>query len=149
MSENYLQGNRVIAFQGKFQGKSGEVIRSEYSNPFQHGYIVKLDEEGIEEYILEMDLQTENLKPDDIDVEITELQKLINQEADKISGKVKKELTEHLSHLQNALKSQDKLESDSEYTYISKEMKRVFQDKSIKENVSLKKIKHYWEKSLK
>ncbi|AVH68417.1 hypothetical protein [Nostoc sp. 'Peltigera membranacea cyanobiont' N6] len=148
MSKDYKPGDRVIASTEKSKDKRGEVIRSK-DTALQRGYTVKLDEQGTEEDILEMDLEAEHLSPSEIGTEITKLKKLVEEEADKISNKVVKELPEHLTYLQNALvESRDKSESENEFTYISKEMKRAFGSNLVEENISLKKLKYSWEKSL-
>ncbi|MDF5735410.1 MULTISPECIES: hypothetical protein [unclassified Nostoc] len=148
MSKNYKPGDRVIASTGKFKDKGGEVICSEVIGS-QWAYIVKLDEQVTKEEILERDLEAEYLKLFEIDTEITKLKKLVNEKADKISDKVVKELPEHLTYLQKALESKEKLESENEYTYISKEMERVFGSELVQKNISLKKLEHCWKKLLK
>lgn len=152
MSKNYQPGDRVIE---KFQGRSGELIKPKDNTLFtlRHAYIVRLDEQGTEEEILEKDLEVEHLTRSEIDTETTKLKNLVKEEAnkisDKIAGKIVKELPEHLSYLQKALDSQEKSESENEYTYIEKEMERAFNSKLVEKNISLKKLKHCWKKSLK
>ncbi|MEH2004421.1 KOW motif domain-containing protein [Nostoc sp.] len=149
MSKDYKQDDRVIVSTGKFKGKRGKVVRSKpiFS---QWVCVVKLDEQDTDEEILEKDLEAENiLDLCEISTEITNIKKLVNEKADKISDKVVKELPEHLTYLQKALESKEKLESENEYTYISKEMERVFGSKLVQKNLSLEKLKHYWEKFLK
>ncbi|MHC5719418.1 MAG: hypothetical protein ACYTX0_47065, partial [Nostoc sp.] len=143
MSKDYKPGDRVIASTEKSKDKRGVVIGPK-DNSFQFGYTVKLDEQGTEEDIPERDLEAEYLSLSEIDTEITKLKKLVKEEADKISkkavkDKVVKELPEHLTYLQNALESKDKSESENEFTYISKEMKRAFDSKIVEENISWKK----------
>jgi len=140
MTKHYKSGDRVIV---KYNNKRGEVV-SPKDNTWQHEYFVKLDGESTQEPILERDLEPENLSQSEIDSEIKKLKNLIKETSDKISDKVAKELPQHLDHLQNALKTKDKQESENEYTYIAKEMKRVFDSKLLAENTSLKKLQHYW-----
>ncbi|MEH2235183.1 hypothetical protein [Nostoc sp.] len=155
MSKNFKRDDRVIVSTGKFKDKRGKVIDPEILGT-QHGYSVKLDEKGTEKQdILERDLEAENLSQSEIDTEITKLKELVKEEADKISNKVVKdkvvkELPEHLTYLQKALKPENKSksESENEYKYISKEMKRVFDSELVEENISLKKLENCWKKSL-
>lgn len=142
MTKHYDPGDRVIV---KYKDQRGEVV-SPKDNFLQREYIVKLDETGTEESILERDLELENLSQSEIDSEVKKLKNLIKETSDKISDKVAKELPQHLDHLQNALKTKDKQESENEYTYIAKEMKRVLDSKLLAENTSLKKLQHYWKK---
>lgn len=141
---SYKSGDRVI-----YQDQRGEVIcRKSTEWGLQHGYTVKLDD-GTEQDIPERDLEAENLSPHEIDTEITKLKSLVKEEASKISKKIEKEIPEHLTYLQNALKSKDQSESENEYTYILREMERAFNTKLAEENISFKKLKHCWKKSLK
>ncbi|HEY9799303.1 MAG TPA: hypothetical protein V6D25_03015 [Leptolyngbyaceae cyanobacterium] len=140
MTKHYKSGDRVIV---KSKDKRGEVV-SPKDNFWQHEYIVKLDETGTQEPILERNLEAENLSQSEIDSEIKKLKNLIKETSDKISDKVAKELPQHLDHLQNALKTKDKQESENEYTYIAKEMKRVLDSQLLAENTSLKKLQHCW-----
>jgi vacuolar-type H+-ATPase subunit H len=145
MNKHYDPGDRVITD----QDEHGKVIcDKDTACGTQFGYIVELDN-GTEEHIPARHLKAENLSPDQIATEITNLKNLIKDEASKISKKLGKEIPEHLTYLQNALISQNKSESENEYIYILREMEREFSTNLAAENLSFKKLKHCWEKSLK
>jgi hypothetical protein len=140
---NILKGNRVFAFTGEYQGKSGEVIG--YQNvdfQTQQGCLVKLDENGSTVCIPERDLNVENLSPQEIDTEITKLKKQVEAMVHQIPQKLLKEIPEHLTYLQAAINSKNQAESRNEYQYISGELARAINPDFVSNNVSLKKLKY-------
>ncbi|MBD6619717.1 hypothetical protein FNW02_28850 [Komarekiella sp. 'clone 1'] len=149
MSEHF-KGDRVFAFRGEYQGKSGEAIGYQNTDfQTQKGCLVKLDENASTVCIPERDLEAENLSPQEIDTEITKLKKQVESIAHQMPKKIVKEIPEHLTYLQQALKSKNQSESRNEYHYISEELARVINPDFVSKNISLKKIQHCCEKLLK
>jgi hypothetical protein len=151
MSEHSISiGDRVVGFRGEYRGKSGEVIKEKNIElEMQRGYIVKLDQNSTIVSIPKRDLEVENLSPYEIDTEIAKLKKQVEEVAFQMPKKVVKEIPEHLTYLQEALKSKNKLESRNEYNYISEELTRSINIDFVAKNISFKKLKHCCEKSIK
>jgi hypothetical protein len=152
MSE-FKKDHRVVVrglVGNQYDGEHGKVIGEAYGWP--KIVPVKLDNHSSPEDIPEGDLAREQLNPEEVRVEIDNVEKQVNQIADRLSVEMRTELPTHIKYFKEALESDDKRKATANFQYLAPSLQIVSESDSIPEDwwsgveISLDKI-NWWIKT--
>jgi hypothetical protein len=145
-----FKNNRVVVTHGEHRGQHGKVLDDITGWNLQRQYQIKLDG-GATVTVAGSDLQRENLTQNEVNTEVANLKRQISEVASQLPQQMGSELPNHIDFLHKALASKNQSSFNSEYSYITNELSRALNGKSVTQqwsetfNVGLEKLKHNME----